>query len=146
MPMRLSQRHERYLAVPLGIPLRKEDNRRAGAPNREQAGVDQIIFGPERAHGTGEGEHALAPMGILRRVETIIVRGLGAKPFAAGGQRAVDPGVQKPSRLWVIGAPADVLQAPIKRQHSPVVIYRPAAMLVATDFLFEPGHEEEGIE
>ena len=42
----------------------------------------------------------------------------------------------------VVRIAADVCEAPGERQRPPVGLLGPAPMLVAADFLFEPGHDE----
>jgi hypothetical protein len=70
---------ETILAVPFGIPIRKNEHGRARAGFStcgKKLGVDGVVFRPGRFDGTGEGEDVFA-------IETVIVCGRGGVPFPA---------------------------------------------------------------
>src|ERR1700730_15691429 len=73
-------------------------------------------------------------------MEDVIIGRRGRKPLIAVGQSLIHPGIQKSARIRFIATPANVLQAPLEGKNAAIVVRRPPGVLVATYFLFKPGH------
>src|SRR5271155_3665967 len=73
-------------------------------------------------------------------VEGVVVSRGSGKPLDALLNGLLGIVTDKITRIGVGGVPANVLQAPIKGLHTPVVVGSPAAMLVTADFAFKPVH------
>ncbi len=76
-------------------------------------------------------------------MEHVIFGRSGGEPVCTVGQRAIYPGVEELARSGFVGTSADVLESPGEREHAPVVVDGPAAVLVAADALFKPAHERK---
>ena len=124
---------ESDVGVGLGVPVGKDQDSRAGMFRAEEAGVDGVVLGPGRRVGGGEGEDAVGG-------KAVVGGGRGGVEVVAARESFRDPAVEEGARVGVIGAAADVLEAPGEGEDAAVVVHRPATMLVAADGLFEPAH------
>jgi leader peptidase (prepilin peptidase)/N-methyltransferase len=79
-------------------------------------------------------------------MEDVIIGRRGRKPLIAVGQSLIHPGIQKSARIRFIATPANVLQAPLEGKNAAIVVRSPPGVLVATYFLFKPGHSLLAIE
>ena len=87
-----------------------------------------------------------SPTSLARRRELKILRSTRAKPCVAGAQSLIHKLIQKPARIGIVRAPADILKPPTKRQRLAIFFIRPAAMLVCPDFLLIPFAYHQAIE
>src|SRR6266576_2846235 len=137
---------EIQLAVPFGVPVGKKHNGGAGGSRAKKSRMHEIIFRPGRHNLARESKHASAGCPVLRRMQHVVVRRRRGKPDIAMGQCLIHPGIQKPARVGLIAPPANVLQAPFEGKDAAIVVGRPPGVLVAANFLFEPGHSVWTIE
>ncbi len=131
---------EIQLAVPFGVPVGKKHNSRAGSSCAKKSRMHEIVFRPRRRDLACERKHAPARRAVLARMQHVIVSRARGKPVIAMGQRLIHPGIQKPARIGLIAPPANVLQAPFEGKDAAIVVGSPPGVLVAANFLFEPGH------
>lgn len=124
---------ESDVGVGLGVPVREDEDSGAGMFRAEETGVDGIVLGPGRRVGGREREDAVGG-------EAIVGGGRDSVEVVAARESFRDPTVKEGARVGVIGAAADVLEAPGEGEDAAVVVHRPATVLVAADGLFEPAH------
>jgi len=134
---------ETILAVPLGIPVGKDEDSGAscgfdrgapGAGSGPEAGVDSVVFRPRGFDGTREGQDIFG-------VEAVVGGGSSGVPIFAGADGPLGVIAEKGAGIGVAGATADVFKAPEERLDAAVVVGGPTAVLVTADFLFEPAHK-----
>ena len=103
----------------------------AGKSDLSQGELIELLAGPPQ--NTPEGRRMRQDMAAKMRsvlddqrlvsLDTLFSLGDGLNKMAGGAP-----------------APANMLESPLEGIDAPVVVHRPAGVLVATDFLFEPGH------
>jgi len=123
-------------AEPFGVPVGQEHDGGAAAASGEKLGVDEVVGGPVGDDMAGEGEDVVG--------EAVVGGGRGGEPFAAGGEGGGDPFLQEGARVRLVGAAADVFEAPGEGADHAIVVGGPAAVFVATDALFKPVHSGPG--
>ena len=128
------------LAVPLGVPVGQQNDGRPGCPGAEKARVHEIVVRPRRRNLARKREHLPSGSAVLGRMQHVVVGGRRGKPFVAMRQRFFNPRVQKSARIGLVGPAADMFEAPFKGIDPPIVIGGPPGVLVAPNFLFQPGH------
>jgi hypothetical protein len=133
---------EAVLAVPLGVPVGKDENRGAscgfdrGTPvgrGGPKAGVDSVVLGPGRFDGTRESKNVFP-------VEVVIGGWSSGEPVGAVFDGVFRVLADEFSGGRVGGIAADMLQAPVEGLDAAVVVGGPATVLVTADFAFEPVH------
>src|SRR6185437_648810 len=92
-----------------------------------------VVFRPGIFDGAGESEHVLA-------VDLVIRGRCGGEPFHALIDRLFGVAMNKFAGIGIGGIAADVFEAPAEWLDTAIVVGGPAAVLVTSDFVFEPMH------
>ncbi len=126
--------------MPFRVPVREKHNRGPRGSRTEKARVHEIIFRPGRHNLARKCKNSATGCAIFRRMQDIIVRGRCGKPLIAVRQRFIHPAMQICVRIGFIAAPANVFQPPFEGIDTAIIVGSPPGVLVAANFLFEPGH------
>jgi len=136
---------EAVLAMPFGVPIGEKENGGAGArvvrveprwdrlASGKKLGVDEVVFRPRGDNGAREGKDVFA-------IKAIVAGRSGGEPIFAGFDGVLGVIAQEGAGVWIIGGTADVFEAPVEGLDAAIVVGCPAAVLVASDFAFEPVH------
>ena len=97
--------------------------------------MDGVVFRPGRFDGAGEGKDIFA-------IEDVIRSGRSGVPIHAGFDGSTGVVADEGGGIGFIGGTTDMFEAPVEGLDAAIVVGGPAAVLVATDFAFEPVHEK----